>query len=238
MEEVKEVEVVKEIESNAELNWDTNLFNKLYNYDVAMYKEELEQRNKKFDYLSWSNAYQLLIHQDPKAELEICENKDGFPVFEFQGNFMVKTKVTAFGITKSCWLPVMDGNHNAVKNVPYEIVYSKSTVKVPSITARHINDSIMRCFVKNVAMFGIGLKLYTGEDLRQYKEVQSVNEQLVTKEQLNEVDALTREKNIPMIEIKDYCKKQFKSPLDKIYTTQATAVIEMLKKAKYREKAQ
>ena len=223
MEEVKEVEVVEE-----ELKFDTNLFSKLYNLDVSPYVEILENKQAKLNYLSWANAYQLLLHQDPKATYEVCEAPDGFPLFSRGNHHLVKTKITAFGITKTCHLPVMDNNHRAVQNTPYQLTFKSGTVTVPAINARHINDSIMRCLVKNIAMFGIGLKLYTGEDLRQYKEVQSVSEPSISKEQLELIDKLSKETNTPVKAINDYCMNRYKCPLDKVYNSQANEVISFL----------
>lgn len=227
MGEIKEVEVLEESKA---LEFDVNLFSKLYNLDVSVYKEQLKTKTATLDYLSWAQAYQLLIHQDPDADVNICTAEDGFPLFSRGDHHFVKTEVTAFGKTKPCFLPVMDNNHRAVKNAPYQIPTKNGSISVPAMNARHINDSIMRCMVKNIAMFGIGLKLYTGEDLRQYKEVESVQDEAITKEQLNQIDTLSKTKNVEFKQINDYCKTNFKSPLDKITKTQGVAIIEMLKK--------
>ena len=107
MEEVKEVEVTEE----KEVILDANLFSKLYNLPVEMYVEVLKNNKVELTYLSWAHAYQLLMHQDPDADVEICEAEDGFPLFSRGNHHFVKTKVTAFGKTKTCFLPVMDNNH-------------------------------------------------------------------------------------------------------------------------------
>jgi hypothetical protein len=69
------------------------------------------------------------------------------------------------------WLPVMDGANKAMSNVKQE--YSvKGYNGAPPVkkfvepaTMFDINKTIMRCLVKNIAMFGIGLYIYAGEDL-------------------------------------------------------------------------
>ncbi|MDB8436755.1 DUF1071 domain-containing protein [Turicibacter sanguinis] len=226
MEAVKTEEVVEECRA---LEFDVNLFNKLYNLDVSVYKEQLKTKTATLDYLSWAQAYQLLIHQDPNADVKICEAEDGFPLFSRGDHHFVKTEVTAFGKTKPCWLPVMDNNHRAVKDAPYQVPTKNGSISVPAMNARHINDSIMRCMVKNIALFGIGLKLYTGEDLRQYKEVESVQEESITKTQMNQINELSKEKKVEFIQINEYCKKNFKAPLDKITRLQGVGIIEMLK---------
>ena len=72
---MEEVKVVTD-----ELELDVNLFSKLYNLDVSVYKEQLKTERATLDYLSWAQAYQLLIHQDPKAKIVVCENSNGFPL--------------------------------------------------------------------------------------------------------------------------------------------------------------
>lgn len=208
MGEVREVEVIEET-----LKWDTNLFSKLFNTDVTPHVDTIKTKKAELNYLSWATAYQLLIHQDPTAVVKVVTDVDGFPLFTRGNLHFVKTEITAFGLIKECWLPVMDYNHNAVANP----------------NARQVNDSIMRCLAKNVALFGIGLKLYTGDDLRQYKEVGSVQDEVITQEQLNQINELSKAKKVEFIQINDYCKTNFKSPLDKITKVQGVAIIEMLK---------
>lgn len=207
------MEEVKEVVEDA-LQWDSNLFSKLFNMDVTPYVDSIKAGNANLKYLSWATAYQLLIHQDPKAVVEVVTDVDGFPLFTRGNLHFVKTAITAFGMRKECWLPVMDYKHNAVTNP----------------NARQINDSTMRCLAKNVALFGIGLKLYTGDDLEQYKEVGSVQCVPITKEQLDQINELSKKKKVEFIQINEYCKEHFKAPLDKITKVQGVSIIEMLKK--------
>ena len=75
------------------------------------------------------------------------------------------------------WLPVMDSSNKAMKDVPYEYeVYDKfkkqyTKKKVEAATMFEINKTIMRCLVKNLAMFGLGLHIYAGEDLPETVEL-------------------------------------------------------------------
>jgi hypothetical protein len=69
------------------------------------------------------------------------------------------------------WLPVMDGANKAMKRTPYTYkVWNRQTKQwtektVAAATMFDINKTIMRCLVKNLAMFGLGLYIYAGEDL-------------------------------------------------------------------------
>ena len=79
------------------------------------------------------------------------------------------------------WLPVMDGNNKAMLNRLYrykvkEYHEGKFTgnyieKEVPPATMFDINKTIMRCLVKNLAMFGLGIYIYAGEDLPEGYEI-------------------------------------------------------------------
>lgn len=126
------------------------LFESMYMLDLS---GKVEKDYKGLNYISWANAYKLAMERDPEFKFEVLEDSDGFPLFSRGGCHMVKTVVTMFGETKKMFLPVMDNKHRAVENPD----------------SRDVNDTIMRCLVKNIALFGIGLSLYVGEDLEQFK---------------------------------------------------------------------
>lgn len=94
-------------------------------------------------YLSWPYAIDTLLQHDPMATWEFHEPK------YFGDTVMVYCSVTAFGKTMTMHLPVMDNRNNSVK----------------SPDARKISDSQMRCLVKCIACFGIGLFIFAGEDI-------------------------------------------------------------------------
>lgn len=79
--------------------------------------------------------------------------------------YMVETSITIDGETKTMWLPVMDGANKAMKAQPYTYETRFGTRTVEAATMFDINTAIMRCLVKNMAMFGLGLYIYAGEDL-------------------------------------------------------------------------
>lgn len=126
-------------------------FRKIFfeNYDMVT-EDDIDKDYKGLNYLSWAKAYRMLIERDPSATYEVLRNEDGF-VWEQFGTFMVRTKIYAFGKVKEMWLSVMDNAHNPVK--------------LEKLTSNLISNSIMRCLTKNIAMFGIGLKLYEKEDI-------------------------------------------------------------------------
>ena len=63
------------------------------------------------------------------------------------------------------WLPVMDGRNQAMKKVQYNITTRYGDKEVAPATSTDINKTIMRCLTKNLAMFGLGIYIYAGEDM-------------------------------------------------------------------------
>lgn len=84
---------------------------------------------------------------------------------------MVYTEVTVDDITHEMWLPVMNTSNKAMKLESYTYkVYDKFKKEyvermVEAASMFDINKTIMRCLVKNLAMFGLGLYIYAGEDI-------------------------------------------------------------------------
>lgn len=60
---------------------------------------------------------------------------------------------------------MLDGANRAMKAEPYEVKMKYKTVVVAAASMADINRSIMRCLVKNLAIFGLGLYIYQGEDV-------------------------------------------------------------------------
>jgi hypothetical protein len=119
----------------------------------------------KLSYLSWTWAWAEVKKRYPDANYEI-EKFNGIPyAYDPLTGYMVYTKVTIEGITHEMWLPVMDGQNRAMKSEPYEIQTKYKTLTVAPATMFDVNKTIMRCLTKNLAMFGLGLYIYAGEDL-------------------------------------------------------------------------
>jgi NH3-dependent NAD+ synthetase len=59
----------------------------------------------------------------------------------------------------------MDGKNKSMKKVPYTYSTKYGDKTVEAATTFDINKTIMRCLVKNLAMFGLGIYIYAGEDL-------------------------------------------------------------------------
>ncbi len=147
-------------------------FSKLLAIDVNKHIKQKQRQS----YLSWTYAWSEFKKACEDANYEVLDNDDGLPFFNSKEfGIIVKTKVTTGGETFSMWLPVMDGANRALKSEPYtylvkEYVNKQATGKmiekqVAAATMMDINKAIMRCLVKNIAMFGLGLYVFSGEDM-------------------------------------------------------------------------
>ena len=148
------------------------MFNALYSLDL---NDKLEKRddNDKLSYLSWANAWAEFKSAYPSATYRIIKNPTtNLPYFSDPNiGIMVYTEVSCDGVSHEMWLPVMNGANKAMKETPYTYQvwdsYKKQYVEktVQAATMFDINKTIMRCLVKNLAMFGLGLYVYAGEDI-------------------------------------------------------------------------
>ena len=143
-----------------------NVFEVLNSANVNGHTEKVENDyGKALTYLSWTWAWAEVKKRYPEANYEI-EKFDGLPyVYDELTGYMVYTKVTIEGITHEMWLPVMDSKNKAMKAIPYTYQTKKGEKTVEAATMFDVNKAIMRCLTKNLAMFGLGLYIYAGEDL-------------------------------------------------------------------------
>ncbi|MBR2578869.1 MAG: DUF1071 domain-containing protein [Clostridia bacterium] len=141
-----------------------SVFETLFNLNV---NKHIEQKNG-LSYLSWPYAWAEVKKHYPDANYEIkLFGENNLPyIFDENTGYMVFTSVTIKSVTHEMWLPVMDNANKTMKSVKYvyETRYKKN-VPVETATMFDINKTIMRCLVKNLAMFGLGLYIYAGEDL-------------------------------------------------------------------------
>lgn len=103
-----------------------------------------------FSYLSWPYAVAQLRLADASATWEV-RRFDGLPYLTTEAGVFVEVAVTVNSVTLSQIHPVLDG-----RNRP---------LLAPS--AFDINTSLQRCLVKAIALHGLGLYIYAGEDLPQ-----------------------------------------------------------------------
>lgn len=99
-------------------------------------------------YLSWAWAVDQLLRQDDAATWEYRFH-EGKPYVQIGETCMVFCTVRAFGKERTAQLPVMDYKNKAIA----------------SPDAMEVNTAMQRCLAKAIALHGIGLYIYAGEDL-------------------------------------------------------------------------
>ena len=108
--------------------------------------EHVENKNG-LSYLSRAWAWAEALKADPTANYRI-EMFNCKCYMEINGTAMVFVTVTMFDKPMTCQLPVMDYKNKAI----------------PNPDAFAVNTAIMRCMTKALALHGLGLYLYSGED--------------------------------------------------------------------------
>ena len=141
------------------------VFDELFALNVNEHVEKKNTGKVSLSYLSWPWAWAEVKQRYPTASYEI-KMFDGKPYsYDELTGYMCFTSVTIEGVTHDMWLPVMDSHNDAMLAKPYEVKTKYGSYTVEKCTMFDVNKTIMRCLVKNLAMFGLGLYIYAGEDL-------------------------------------------------------------------------
>lgn len=213
----------------------SNPFRRLFQIDVSSYIEKKGQ----FSYLSWPFAVAQLRLADPDASWEV-KRFDGLPYLVTDLGVFVEVAVTVAGVTLSQIHPVLDS-----KNRP---------IHVPS--SFDINTSIQRCLVKAIALHGLGLSIYAGEDLPLIDSGEDVSAQpkpsipasakvasfppaekrgdTITAAQVRYIQRLIEETGTELQRVLDYCGVE---KLEDIAKSEASRVIKSLEQSRDRRAA-
>lgn len=132
--------------TNSSTNSTDNYFATLNAINVSAHVE----KKGGFSYLSWPYAVAQLRLADSTASWEV-RRFDGLPFLITEAGVFVEVAVTVQGVTLSQIHPVLDGRNRSML----------------APTSFDINSSIQRCLVKAIALHGLGLYIYAGEDLPQ-----------------------------------------------------------------------
>jgi len=127
---------------------DKNYFKKLSSIEI----KDLIEKKGKFSYLSWASAWSLIKEQYPTAQRIVYESEHtGLNFFSDGTTAYVKVGIVIDGIEHIDYLPIMD--------------YRNQSIKLDKITSMDVNTAIQRSTAKAIAMHGLGLSLWIGEDL-------------------------------------------------------------------------
>ena len=204
---------------------ESNAFRRLFEIDVAKYVEKKGQ----FDYLSWPYAVAQLRLADPQAQWEV-KRFNGLPYLITDLGVFVEVAVTVQGVTLSQIHPVLDA-----KNRP---------ILAPS--SFDINTSIQRCLVKAIALHGLGLSIYAGEDLplvetdaapprvASFPPPEKKTGDVITPAQVRYIERLIEESGTERQKVLDYFGIE---RLEDIAKSEASRVIRSLEQARNRKEA-
>ena len=132
-----------------------NVFETLNKVDVS---EHMEKKGQ-FNYLSWAHAVRELLKVCPTAtwEVHLFDRGDGTkqPFMSDDTGCYVQVSVDVDGVIRTQIHPVLDNRNQ--------------TIKTPN--AFQVNTSIQRCLAKAIALHGLGLYLFAGEDLPEADEL-------------------------------------------------------------------
>jgi hypothetical protein len=131
------------------VNLMANYFETLAAVDCSRHIE----KKGRFSYLSWPFAIQELLTRFPDSIWRVIENPDGWPYWVTPAGAFVKVEVTViaegFDVARTQVHPVLDANNRPIMEP----------------NAFQVNTSIQRALVKAIALHGLGLSIYAGEDL-------------------------------------------------------------------------
>lgn len=178
-----------------------NYFSKLAQIDCT---EHVEKKGR-FSYLSWAWAVKKLREVDPTATWEV-KRFDGVPYLKTDCGYFVEVEVTVQGLPLSQIHPILNNQNKPIAEP----------------NSFDINTSIQRCLVKAIALHGLGLYIYAGEDLPE------VQEEMITAQQvgaiklnikklatLRKVDEVTIKGHLSIKEVAELTLKQAEEALKK-----------------------
>lgn len=165
----------------------SSTFNKLYDIDTRSRAVTKDDGKKTLDYLPWAVTYSEVAKnynleygfaeseitrvikktrtlEDGTVEETMETVTESVPYIETDAGLMVKTWVKIGEVTKEMMLPVYDASYKAMKLKPYTYNTKYGEKRVEAATMGDIYKNLMRCFAKNLSMWGVGLNYWTKED--------------------------------------------------------------------------
>lgn len=125
-----------------------NVFKKLSEINVS---DKVEKKGNQ-DYLSWSHAWGLAKQLYPAMQRVVYEDVvTGLNYFNDGKTAYVKVGIVIDGLEHIDYLPIMD--------------FRNQSILIEKVTSMDVNKTIQRSTVKALALHGLGLKLWSGEDL-------------------------------------------------------------------------
>ena len=103
------------------------------------------------NYLPWSSAWAIVKENFEDANYGVLRNKDDF-AYHTDG--------------KTCWVETYVSINEEVLSESLAVMnHRNQSIPADEVTSVDFERSIKRCLVKNLALFGLGLSLWNGEEL-------------------------------------------------------------------------
>lgn len=164
-------------------------------------------------YLSWAWAWAELKKRYPTANYKVFEQETQSGRTNYFNDGLtgyVHTSVTVEGETIEQMLPIMN--------------YKNQSIPLSDITSFNVNTAIQRCLAKNIAMFGLGLYIYAGEDLPDEQREKNdksllLNFDGLTKEQITKLTegAKAKKHKLTQADVDKYRESQIAALRDTLY---------------------
>ena len=143
---------------------------------VDVVEKKMVEKKNNLSYISWAMAWSALCDIYPDATFEKHCNEQGFPYFkDEQGWCFTKVTVTVNGKSITEMLPVLNYANKAIQNP----------------NSFEVNTSLQRCLATAIALHGMGVHIYSGEDIAdiptevEKSEVKKVEEKVKKLEEKN-----------------------------------------------------
>lgn len=177
------------------------------------------EKKGNLSYLSWTWAWSTLMEHFPDSYYHFEDRKLDNGTVEVTCILTVHKDKES--VSRSMWLPVMDHKNNSIVN--------------PS--SRMISDAKMRCLVKACGIMGLGLYVYSGEDLpaaeKEKMRVEMENA-VVTQEQAKELNKLIKD---TATDVDKFCEHYKIAAAELLPAKQYEQAISMLQTKKEKQEA-
>ena len=187
----------------------------VYDKLSAVKVSEKVEKKGQLSYLSWAHAWAYAKKLYPTLRRTVYETEDGMNYFTDGNTAWVKVGVEINGVEYIDYLPIMNTSGRP------------RSIKLDQITSFDVNTSIQRSTVKALALHGLGLSVYAGEDLIDTAPVVQKTWKTLTIEDENWQKVLTW-----IIENKEQGLKNLIKTLSKKYNVRPTIVDELSKYVK------
>jgi len=182
-------------------------------------KDMIEKKGK-FSYISWAMAWSALCDIYPDATMEKHCNEHGFPVFKDENGWcFTKVTVTVNGKSITEMLPVLNNFNKPIKNPD----------------SMDINSSLQRCLAKAIALHGLGVHVYSGEDIVDIPD--NLGEEDAKPKAIQKSEVKKVEEEVKKVEEKDSTVDTLKIEVpEKGKSTKVDTNVDMKKVGEYGEK--